>query len=156
MANVTKYLYSTVIQGGADAFICTALATDLNPSDGYAFKIVAVEGNFSTAIAMQGMSADCKVMWALSRDIKVAMADLNDTDLIFRDGFYQGLTTSGAFIREDGFKWVPNHDVYIVEPNIYLVLDSDATGIQISMAWRIYYEEVKLTEVEILRLINNA
>jgi len=45
--------------------------------------------------------------------------------------------------------------VFLVEPTIYGQLDSAATGLTLTAYWRIYYEQLALNEVDILRVLNN-
>jgi hypothetical protein len=153
---VGKYLSILATQGGADAFVQQAITTNLIPSDGYAYKIIGVDLCFTDASGLQAISADSSLVMSLTRDTKTAVAEYSDPDTIWRDGTAFSLTTSGQLAIPQRHDWAPPFNAYIVEPTIYFQLDSAATGCTSTIAGRLYYEEVKLSEVEILRLLNNA
>jgi hypothetical protein len=155
-AKILKYLEFTATQGGADAFVQASIDTNLVPADGYAFSIVQMDFSFSASSALQNISADSLTRYALTRDTKLAVSELSDPDVIYRGGYATSLTTSGQLLIPDSWSYTPQTGMIIVEPTVYFSLDSDATGLTMTLNGRIYYEEVKLTEVEILRLLNNA
>jgi len=151
---IARHLDVEITMGAADAFIEGVIPTGIIPANGMAFQLLKLELLFQTTLS--GISADGYVIWALTRDTKAAMAYYDDDDVILADGFDNALTTSGQVILPRRHVYDFPEGVYIVEPNLYVQNLSGATGSAIHTHWRLWYEEVKLTEVEILRLLNNA
>lgn len=150
---IARYLTLTAVQGGADAFVQASVSTGIIPENGVGFKVIGMEIAFS---ALQAVSADFDITWSLSRDTKTGVTGLSDDDIILYDGFYGSLTTSGQILIPGRVQYPPQEGIYIVEPTIYLQFDSTATGLTSTASMRVYYEEVGLNEVDILRILNNA
>jgi hypothetical protein len=157
MANIiAKYLSANATMAGADAFKETAITTNLNPADGYAFQVERIEFSLNNAIAGWA-GADSNFQVVLARDTKLAIAKLSDPDVMYKKTLVLILLTAAGFAWVDGtWTWIAPSGVYIVEPTIYLQIDADATGLTMDLDARIFYSEVKLSEVEILRLLNNV
>lgn len=152
-ANVDRFLQITLTQGGADAFVESSVATEIIPADGEGFLLTLVEVYFALS-GLEQISADSYLEWAVTRDTKAAMPLFSDTDVILVDGFANALTTSGEVIIKGRYDWVPPPGTILVEPLIYAQLDSGGTGQANTCYMRLHYQAVKLTEVEILRLLN--
>lgn len=140
-----------LLQGGADAFVEGSAATGIDPSTGRAWLVRRVETLLVTTQAI--ISADAQLQYSLTRQSHAASADYGDDDVIFADGFANALTTSGEILLPRLRIWEPPGDVLVVGDTIYAQLDSDATGITMQAYMRIWYEEVKVTELEILRIL---
>lgn len=155
MANaVAKYIAGTATQGGADAFVEVEIATDLIPADGYAFEIDHVDFEIGSDISAIG--ADHRIAVALSRDAQLAMPVLSAVECYYKRMMNWSLTTSGCWFNDSTWTWTPPAGIFLVEPSTWFQLDSDSTAIALTVYVRIWYKEVKLTEVEILRLLSNA
>ena len=141
----------SMLQGGADAFVQGQLSTLINPSDGVGWMVKKIEMAFSTALA--AVSADFNVKYALSRLTKAAMPDYSADDVILADGFSGSLTTSGQIVLPQLISYDVPDGVLVVGDTLYAQLDSDATALTIQAYMRIWYEEVRVTELEILRMI---
>lgn len=152
---VSRYLSLTTTQGGADAFVQAQVDTEIIPADGMGKRITAIELLFTPNFLLS-VAADAYVKWSLSRDTKTAIGEYSDTDIVYGDGIEFTFLTSGAGVNRHNQMWIPPVGIFLVEPIIYAQLDSNATGNTITANWRIHYEDVKLSEVEILRLLNNA
>lgn len=153
MANsiVTRYFDVTLTQGSNDAFVEAQIDTGILPENGVGFKILRLE---ILRPYLPGIQA-CSREWSITRDTKTAVANLSDPDCIYVDGNRCILVTSGMNIEQ----LREEHElssVYIVEPTIYCQLDSALTVQAATMYMRLHYEEVKMSEVEILRILNNA
>lgn len=154
-SNVTRYLTLTLAQGGADAFDEGSVSTGIVPEDGFGLRVLAIEFWISNSLA--AVSADFDIHWSLTRDTKTAVVALEDADCILYDGINGSLTTSGQILVPSLWRYPFIEGVYIVEPTIYGQIDSTATGLTLSAAgFRIYYDEVALSEVDILRVLQNA
>ena len=152
--SIQRYLSMTCTQGGADTFVQASVNTEIVPADGYAFKVTGID--FAITSPLNGIAADCRLQWSLSRDTKTAICPYNDSDSILYDQFNVSFTTSGIIYIPGSSRYRNLDGIYLVEPTIYAQLASASTGLTNVADWRIYYEEVKLSEVEILRILNNA
>jgi len=153
---VARFRNLVLTQGSADAFVQASEATGIDPGAGKGWLLTRVETWFPIASNLQGMSADAAVHFALTRDSKAALSDLSDSDVIFCDGFSNALTTSGEVVVPNLYVNVLPEGTVIVEPTIYAHLDSTATGLTMTAHMRIYYEEVRLSEIEILRMLSQG
>lgn len=151
---IARWLGLTATQGSADAFVEASVATDIVPEDGLILKVNKLEFQITNSLA--ALAADFHIFWSLTRDTKTAVADLSDGDTIVSDAVVFALTTSGSSVIPTRFEYNYSSGLYLVEPLTYLQLDSSSTGLSLVMDCRIYYEEVRATEVEILRIINNS
>lgn len=150
---ITRFLKMTATQGGADTFVQASVATDIIPEEGLVYKITGIDVQINSGI--QAISADCSFYWSFTRDTKTALAPLSDDDCLLLDGFCVSLTTSGQVYLPATYRYA-NLGLYLVEPIVYVQLSTTATGITNAINTRIYYEEVKMSEVEILRILNNS
>ena len=151
--NIARFRNITMTQGGADAFVQTSEVTGIDPSSGRGWALRRAEIQFPQAAGLQGLSADSAIHWALTRDSKTAMSDLNDQDTIFAGGIFNALTTSGEIALPSVHMHTFPDGIIVVEPILYAHLDSAATGLILTAHMRLFYEEVKLSEVEILRML---
>lgn len=151
--NVARYFSATATQGSADAFVQASIDTGIIPADGVGLRVVTMEVVHGT---LSAVSADGDIQWSVTRDTKTAVTGYNDDDSILYDGVWWALTTSGQISGQLLHRYPQVEGVFIVEPTIYFQLDSAATGAQNTAFLRIYYEEQRLSEVDILRILNNA
>lgn len=149
---IAKFLSANVVQGSADAFVQDTVPTNLIPSDGFAFKLKHIMFDRTSA----NLVASGDISFSLTRDTKTAVVKYDDPDTIFFHTELIKMTTSGAIVSPGSGVITFPDGIFVVEPNIYLQLDSTATTVVNSMNARIYYEEVKISEVEILRILNNV
>jgi len=143
-------------QGSADAFVQGSLVTGIDSDEGVAWLLKRVDMNFPAAAGLQAMSADAEIHWSLTRDSKTAIAGLDDRDCILADGFFLSLTTSGQVAVPAQWIWHPPEGTIVVEPTIYAQLDSTASGLALQATMRLHYEPVKVSELEILRALNQG
>ena len=148
--NIARHFDITLVQGAADAFVEGAIVTGLIPADGLAIKLTRAE-IFLPLTAQTNWTRE----WAFARDTKLAVPTIADPDTLYSDGDEMNFTTSGNTVVNRRKEIIFPDGVYVVEPNIYVTLDSSTTGLANQVSFRIFYESVKLSEVEILRLLNN-
>jgi hypothetical protein len=141
-------------QGSADAFAQGSVSTGIVPEEGIGLEVIGLE--FVMPISLNTISADSEILWSLARDTKTAVVSFNDDDCITYDGRSFALTTSGTYEIHNSYRYAPVHGTFLVEPTIYGQVDSTSTGLTITAYWRIYYQEVKMSEVDILRVLNNS
>lgn len=156
MVAIARHRNITCTQGSADAFIEAEEITGIDPSSARGWMLTRLEVMFSQAAGLQGLSADSAIQWALTRDTKAALASLDDSDVIVCGGIFNALTTSGEIVVPSLWLYEFPAGVIVVEPSIYMHLDSAATGLTLTAHARLYYEEVKLSEVEILRMLTQG
>jgi hypothetical protein len=154
---ILKYLPFTCTQGGADAFVEATITTDLVPANGYAFEVDRIECAFTTACGMALIAAASEISFAMAKDTKLAVPELTDQDAYFKIQGSCAPVASATLVGDVMPSFIVRPDkMVIVEPEIYAQLDSTNTTKTLVLNGRIFYREVKLTEVEILRLLNNA
>lgn len=151
---IQRYISLNATQPGADTFVQASASTNIVPEDGLVYKVLGIDVQLSAAI--QGIATDCACYWSFSRDTKTGLCALSDPDCMLMDGFAVALTTSGAVRLPATYRYSDMSALYIVEPTIYLQVSSGTTGLVNIVNSRIYYEEVKMSEVEILRILNNS
>lgn len=149
---VSRHFDVTLTQGGADAFVQGTIATGLDPSDGIAFVLVGIEVVFP--IPFGGTASN--VQWSVTRDTKTAIAYYDDQDCLYSDGLGTIMQTSGMRLQQLRTEVAFDRGIFIVEPSIYAQLDSNATSAANTAYMRLHYEQQKVSELEILRLLNNV
>lgn len=153
---IARYRNITLTQGGADAFVQAQEITGIDPTSGRAWMLRRAELVFPQDNTLQNVSADFSIHWSITRDSKTASPGLDDPDCLMLDGVYGSLTTSGQIVLPARHVYEFTEGVLVVEPEIYFQLDSAATGLTLTPDLRLYYDEVKLTEVEILRMLTQG
>lgn len=145
----------TATQGGADAFVQVSDPTSISPSAKIAWLIKRIQVMFDLDVTLEAVSADFAIAWAIARATDTTVPSLDDNDTLHADGISGSLTTSGQIVFPKLYDWdAPGDGLLMVSPTLYYTLDSTATGLTLSADFRIWYEEVTLTELEILRLIS--
>lgn len=150
---ISRYLQIALTQGGADTFVQGSVDTGILPENGLAYKVNEIEISFSSSFA--GLSADAVCRWSVTRDTKTGVAALSDPDVFLEDGFAVSLTTSGQILVPQKYRYPGLSGVYLVEPTVYAQLGSSGTGLTNVATMRLYYETIKVSEIDILRILNN-
>lgn len=153
---ISKFIELTATQGGIDAFVESSASTNIIPADGMGLEIDKIVFAFRDNGQVQSIGSDCSFSISLTRDTKAAIPNLTDNDVFFLWGFANSFTTSGQALIPLVHEWTPPKGLLLVEPTIYMQLDGLSTSIAFTVDARIYYNEVKVSEVEILRLLNNV
>jgi len=144
------------VQGSPDAFAQVSEITGIDPTNGRAWMLRKMEVCFPLDNVLQNISADCSIHFSLTRDSKTAIAGLDDGDCIAARSVFVSLTTSGQVVIPGLFEYDFPDGVMVVEPALYFQLDSATTGLTLSPDVRLYYDEVKLSEVDILRMLTQG
>jgi len=145
-----------LLQGGADAFAEITEPTGISPASGFCWELIRVEVMIPNSVAIEAIAADFSISWALSRDTSAALADLSDADTIYAEGFAVPLNTNGSAEVNRLWTYTPPPGTIVVSPNIYGTIDSTGTSLTLDIDMRVYYQEVKISEVEILRLLTQG
>lgn len=153
---LSRFRSVSISQSPADAFATTSEVTGIDPSSGKAWLITGVQVQPVTLTAIYGIAADAEMSWSLTRDVKTSQPRLNDSDVIAFGGVIIPFTTSGQIVLPAVFDLYVPPGTIVVEPDIFFNVDTTGIGAVCTWDARIYYEEVKLSEVEILRLLTNG
>ena len=157
MANqIAQYRNITLTQGGADAFVQAIEYTNIDPSIGNCWLIRRVEMSFNLTCLLENLSADAAIQWSLARESLTAVGGLDNADVLHNNGFAIALTTSGQPFIPKTFVWEPPSGLMVVTPALYAQLDSTATGLTLVASMRVYYETIKLSELDILRMLSQG
>lgn len=155
-ANIARFRNLQPVQGSADAFAQVSEVTGIDPVSGRAWMLRAMDVSFPPDNTLAAVSADFSIHWSLTRDSKAAVAGLDDSDCIEAGGIYGSLTTSGQILLPSVYHHTFEEGIIVVEPMLYFQIDSNATGLTLSPDVRLYYDEVKLSEVDILRMLTQG
>jgi hypothetical protein len=143
----------TVTQGGADAFVNSAIQTGISTLGNFGWLLHRVDYTIRTAAAgIQGVSADAEIQVQLCRKTQTAIIDFEDQDLLMDQQFALSLTTSGQVWIPESHVWYPPDNMVVVDPEISVSVDSDATGLTLVVDTRVYYFPVSMSQMDILRL----
>jgi hypothetical protein len=153
---VAQYRNITLTEGGADVFVQATEYTGIDSGAGYGWLIKRIETMIPLAQAIEAIAADNSIAFSLSNRSLTAVGDLTDSDVIYVDGTAGQLVTTGFGTAQRKFVWDAPDGVIVVSPALYAQLDSTGTGLSLTAHMRIYYEPVKLTELEILRMLSQS
>lgn len=141
-------------QGGADTFVATAIDTNLTADGKAGWEIVAVSAyyiNGETAAA-----ADSDVSLILATQATVTTFDMDEE--IYRLNWAVA-NTAGVAVAYP----VPlvKRELLIeprltVQPILYVQVSSTASALANAIAWEVHYNIVKLTDLEVLRLLQGG
>lgn len=155
-ARIAQYRDIVLTQGSADAFVQATENTGITPSLKTAWQILGVEFMFSPSVSLESVSADFNIQWSLSRESLAASPGLDNADVLYADGIAGSLTTSGQILIPRCYRWQAPAGMAIVAPTIYAQLDSNATALTLAGTMRVYFEEIALSELEILRMLSQG
>lgn len=139
-----------VTQSGADTFTASALALpDLDGKTGYQINAIRAHWKDGAAVA----AAD----YTLVASVQVAATGLTFVDDEMIDFVSWGVQNTGGVAVALPFEPVREHELFeprlTVQPSIYVAVDSAATGQANDVVIEVFYETVKLSELEYLRLL---
>lgn len=150
--NISSQFSLAVVQGGADAFVQGSVSTGLlNRSDNNAIRIIQIDVEMPPLV----IAAACELEAAWCRRSQAAMPDL-DNDNVIKKWRWRNVFSSavGSYFMDRVATWIPSAgDIIVVEDPLYFVFDSTATGGANAVRTQVFYEFVKITEVERLSLI---
>lgn len=160
MANPTflSYLYATLTQGGADAFVQATIATPFTGFDagvGARVKEILIEYGTSTQGTV-AISATSRQEVAITRKSLSAIPDISAPSLVLKQAKATNLSTNGGGVDVEMVRQVLYTDEnapLMVEANWYAQLDSNNTAVVNVARIRIGYEVVKVPEVQRLAII---
>lgn len=148
-----KFLSGTVTQGSADAFATASLATGLaGLNQGY--RVRRIELAWTATL----VETDAFYQAEISRRLPTAILALTDRRSLFYDILQVSVTTSGAWVRSNisRYDYPRDLDLMIVEDPLYISVDSNGTSAANPVTFRIYYEEVRMTDLAKLAALQES
>jgi hypothetical protein len=147
-----NFLYSTLTQGAADAFVQNQVT--LSQVDGFAMDVreVLIEWPRLGAAAAENFEI------AMARKSFAAMPTILEPSLVWKKKILVDFTTSGVYIFPDGVMKLDfaTKTHLLVEASTFLQLDSAASSFVNIVRVRIGYDFVRITENDRLTLIANS
>lgn len=147
-----KYLWTSLVQGGNDAFVQAQIATGLFGQTKTAYRVREIITEWSGTL---GAGNAAQYEFALTRKSFAAMPVLTDKSLIVKTKRIGSFTTSGQAVipQIERIIYSDLDNLLIVEDPVYAQLDSNASGATNTLLVRIGYEIVTLSDVDRLTLI---
>jgi len=138
-----KFLSGAVTQSAADTFTAAEMATGLSNVN-LAYRIRGIMLQFPGPVEV-----DSFVTIQLARRSSASALSLGDRTLIWQMTKTIKLTTSGIFVYEpEPYIPIPKDlELLIVEDPIYIFCNSGTTGVANTARARIFYEEVRITDL---------
>lgn len=145
-------LIFSAVQGAADAFVAATLNTGINVAANGAYRIKEIMWEFPTLNA----AASPNIEWALSRASKTSMPTLADDDILFKNKrvCYQQ-TGVGFQWLENVLIYTPQEDIILIEEQVFILLDSNATGLANTMVGRLTVEAAKVSTDERIAILQS-
>lgn len=160
MAGVTDRIVQlaqlALTQGSADAFVTGQIATGISTGARFGWLIDRVEFVVGVGIAAAPQTADCEFSAQLGQGAApAALYSSVSTDLICeRRVALPGIAAAvNAYAIELAWSWKAPDNYVVVDPLLNVAFDSTATAVANTLATRVYYYPIAITELDILRLI---
>lgn len=148
-----NFLYATLTQGGADAFVQAQVS--LPQQDGFAVDLREVLVEFAGRI---NMAAQMSHEFAMTRKTFAAMPDVLQPALVWKKKFMAEFVTSGAYLSSDGIVQLQfaSKQHQLVEASAFLQYDSNATGAANVVKVRLGYDFVRINANDRLQIIADS
>lgn len=141
------------VQSAANAFLEITIPTGVTPSGGYGLRVVDLElfarpGNLSAA-------GSSYLEFALCKESQASMPNYNNTDVLGQLIMYHTTTAAGVGLWAMDFpvELPLNGEILAVDTSLYLDVKSANMGAAVTVYGRMFYEQVALSELEILRIL---
>lgn len=153
-----SYLYATLTQGGADAFVQASIATPFTGiSTGLAGRVKEILMEFGTSTqGAVAISATSREEVALTRKSLAAIPDITAPSLVVKVAKATNLSTNGGGIDTDivhQILYTDENAPLMAESVWYAQLDSNNTAVVNVVKLRIGYEIVNISEETRLGII---
>jgi hypothetical protein len=141
-------------QGGADTFVATSIDTNLTADGKAGWEIVAFSAYFTNGET--GAAADSDVNAILATQATVTTFEQDEE--IYRIN-WSVANTAGVAVAYP--VQLVKREILVeprltVQPTIYVQVSSSASGLTCAVAWEFHYNIVKLTDIEVLRLLQGG
>lgn len=147
-----KFLSMSVTQGSADAFATASISTGI-ASVNLGLRVRAIEIYWPSPVEV-----DAEYDVEICRRLPTALLGMGDRRSLFFRTRHVKLTTSGIFVWNNvEYQPYPKDlELLVVEDPIYLSVDSTGTSASNQVTGRLYYEEVRLTDVQKLSALQES
>lgn len=140
-----------VTQAGNDTFTSAAIATALTVDGKVGWNIMAMEAYWSDGAAV---AAGDWYLNAKLATISTTTAFSDDDEICRLDWGMQNTGGVAVSVPYEPFRGLSLAEPRVtVQPNIYVSVESSGTSQANDVIFRVYYEIVKLTDLEVLRLM---
>ena len=141
-------------QGGADTFVAVAIDTNLTADGKSGWNITGVSGYYTNGEV--GAAADADVNLIVATQATVTTFDQDEE--IYRLNW--AVANTGGVAVAYPLNLIKRELLIeprlTVQPYIYMQVSSTLSGIANAIAWELHYEIVKLTDLEVLRLLQGG
>jgi len=132
------------IQGAVDAYVQNFVQTGLSASGSDALLLLGAQIEYSSGL-VGGATREV----VLSRASKTSMPTIFDDDVCFKVAEVTLLTTSGmTYQNKAPFVSLPPQAIVVIEPQVFMQMDSNAATIVQSTQMLMWFERVELTAAE--------
>jgi hypothetical protein len=141
-------------QGGADTFIATSIDTNLTADGKSGWEIKAVRAYYSNGETGAAADADVNLIVA----VQATVTTFDQDEEIARLNWAVA-NTAGVAVAYP-LELIKSQQLFApritVQPLVYVQVSSTASGLANVIYWEIFYEIVKLTDIEVLRLLQGG
>jgi hypothetical protein len=141
-------------QGGADTFVASSIDTNLTADGKAGWEIVAVSAYYTNGETAAAADSDVNLILA----VQATVTSFEQDEEIYRLN-WSVANTAGVAVAYP----VPliKRELLIeprltVQPLLYVQVSSTLSGLANAIAWEIHYNIVKLTDIEVLRLLQGG
>ena len=157
MNTLVQASVNKVTQGSADAFAYDTIQTGMSTSSRYGWLIHSIGfmvGNIGAVASADGYFR----VQVVKNEETSSLVDSADNDLIYEWGtsVIAAGTPANLFTFGLNHYWEAPPGLLVVNPQLSLLIDSDATGLTMSATARIYYYPTEVSEMDMLRLITST
>jgi len=141
-------------QGGADTFAATTIDTNITADGKTGWEILGIRAMFMNGES--GAAADSDVSVILATQATVTTPELDEEIIRLNWAVANTAGVAVAYpveLRKAEILFIPR---VTVQPSIFVQVSSTASGLACSISWEIYYNIVKLTDLEVLRLLQGG
>jgi len=141
-------------QGGADTFVATSIDTNLTANGKSGWEIMGLRAYYSNAEV--GAAADTEVNCICA--VQATVTTFDQDEEICRLNWAVA-NTAGVAVAYP-IEMIKQQTLFVpritVQPLVYVQVASTASGIANVIYWELFYDIVKLTDIEVLRLLQGG
>lgn len=145
-------LVGAVTQSAADAFTALSFTTGLSGLDNKGYKLISVQAELPNYGNVAGIG---NRELALSRATKAAMPFVSDDDVLFKVRQTVYNLNIGTQEIYNSFEDVLEADVLIIEPQIFVLLDTNLTGVANTVPFRLTMQETTVTDSQRISILQS-
>lgn len=154
MDTLVQFASVEITQGAADALITGQVSTGISTAATYGWMIDKIEFDIATLTAIP-LATDQDIRIQVARGAQTAFLDFDDDDVICQwQTFIPTIAGSvGNPVFQMPYVWIPPTNYVVANPIITVLMDSTSTGIALVGRCRFFYFPVKMSELDLLRIL---